>query len=325
MAVVGGLVSAGVVWLVVRHAARLGLVQAPNARSSHAYPTPTGGGIGIVVGAAVGCLLLISTDIGVLSVTAAAALCLAGLGLWDDLKPLPALFRLLAQFVIVGIAVLWLAPRLGWPPPALAAALVVLVGWINLFNFMDGIDGLAGSEAMFLLLAPALVAAAGGVVTSGPLLWAAVAAAAAVLGFLAFNWQPAKIFMGDVGSVFLGALTGGLALAELAAGWLSPWQMLILFACFLADGVLTLARRAAQGERVWEAHRRHAYQHLSRRYGSHRRVVLGVLALDLVWLLPLAMVAGWSPPAGAVALTVIAYLPLVAIAVIAGAGRPEHA
>jgi len=325
MAVVGGLVSAGAVWLVIVNARRLGLVQSPNARSSHVRPTPTGGGIGIVVGAVVGCIPLITGDALAFAIPAAAALCLAALGLWDDLRPLPAGVRLLAQLVIVGAACFLV--RVPWPSPLLpAVAIVVLVGWINLFNFMDGIDGLAGSEAIFLLLAPLLVAALGNPhALDGQLVWIPIVVAAAVLGFLAFNWQPARIFMGDVGSVFLGGVTGALALGELFAGWLSPWQVLILFGCFLADGGLTLGRRAAHGERVWEAHRRHAYQNLSRRVGSHGKIVLGVIAIDLVWLLPLAVLAGMLSPAGAAGLTVIAYLPLVAIAFFAGAGRPEHA
>jgi len=334
MTVASAVVSAVAVMLVIRYAVPLRLVAAPNERSSHSRPTPTGGGIGIALGALVAGLPLIDHDprsiVGLLVISA----CFALLGLWDDIRPLPAVFRLLAQFLLIGAGMIayFALPPLGhysaWAPIplVLAEVLIALVAWINLFNFMDGIDGLAGSEAVFLLLAPLLLGCFASPDFAGNVyFWWAIAIAAATLAFLAFNWSPARIFMGDVGSVFLGWMTGIFAVLEIASGLLSLWQALIFPACFLTDSLVTLGRRALQGEAVWQAHRRHAYQHLSRRFGSHRQVVLGVIVINLFWLLPSAMVAGIAPAPLAPLCAVVAYLPLVAIAVLAGAGRAEHA
>ena len=319
--------AAGTVWLVLRYAAPLRLVQAPNARSSHLRPTPAGGGIGIVLGSIVGALPLLGALPSFAAPILLAALALALLGLCDDVRPLPPIFRLLLQFAIVGAAVAWLYPGPGAIAPGFAIlAIVGWVAWLNLFNFMDGIDGLAGSEALFLVLAPPVLACLGRPeIAASPLAAICFVIAAAVLGFLVFNWQPARIFMGDVGSMFLGWTTGAVLLAALLAGWLSPWQAAILPACFLTDGGLTLLRRAMRREPVWVAHRRHAYQQLSRRLGSHRSVVLGIIAIDLFWLLPLAMVLPALPAMWQPGLVALAYLPLIAFAFLAGAGRPEHA
>jgi Fuc2NAc and GlcNAc transferase len=333
IAVVAGLVSAAAIALVRRNAGRLGLVAAPNGRSSHTRPTPTGGGIGIILGSLLAGLPALRDDFRTAGTLLVTGLAFALLGLCDDIRPLPAPFRLAAQVLIVAVGMVWVfeLPPLGhWSvwipaPVTLAVALLGLVAWVNLFNFMDGIDGLAGSEAVFLLLAPLLHALLGpGINPQNHYLWWTVATAAATIAFLRFNWPPAQIFMGDTGSVFLGWMTGVFALGDIAAGWISPWETLILIACFLTDSVFTLLRRAALREPVWTAHRRHAYQRLSRRFGSHQKVVIGVIAIDLLWLLPLAA-AAHLVPAYAPAFTLAAYAPLVMIAHLAGAGRPEHA
>jgi len=194
--------------------------------------------------------------------------------------------------------------------------------WINLFNFMDGIDGLAASEAIFLLLGAALVAflAEPGVLDD-PRFWWMLGVAAACLGFLLLNWPPAKLFMGDVGSTYLGLMTAFFALTTITSLWLSLWQWLILAALFLADSLTTLVRRAIRRERFWEAHKRHAYQSLSRLFGSHRLVTLLYIGIDVVVLLPLAWVAGrypdWAP-----AIAVLVFAVLVPAAYRAGAGAP---
>ena len=325
--VIAGLAAFAATWLVRRNAERLGLVQAPNERSSHTIPTPSGGGVGIVLGGAIATLPAALHAPTPVLVTLAASLAIAAVGFWDDRKPLRASFRLGAQFVLLGLAVAGAVPVAGLaaaadlPLPLVFAGLVLAgVYWINFYNFMDGIDGIAASQAIFMLVgggALALVANAGLIDHSG--LWWLFGLAAATLGFLWLNWPPARIFMGDAGSTWLGFIIAMLALLTVSWGWLSAWQWLILGAAFITDASVTLARRLLQREKVFQAHRRHAYQALSRRWSSHRRVTVLFIAINAVWLLPLAY---WAGTAGWVA-AAIAYAPLVVLALVAGAGAPE--
>lgn len=296
-------------WGVLHNAARLGLIQAPNPRSSHLIPTPTGGGIGIVLGSVVaGAAASIIAPWPAILV-AILAVCVGVVGLWDDIRPVRWQIRLGAQFVLFGVIAFALLPPLLAIP-----ALVGGVLFINIFNFMDGIDGLAGSEAAFIFLASALLLSDG-----SPQMWWLLGLGAACLGFLVFNFPPARIFMGDVGSTALGLLIAALALVTVNT--LTIWVWLILPALFISDGLVTLTRRLLQGERLFEAHRRHAYQLLARRYGSHLVVTLGALVVNVIWLLPLAWFARGNPYAAL--LTLAAYAPLVAGALIAGAGRRQ--
>lgn len=302
------LAFAGTYW-TLRNAQRLGLVQEPNARSSHASPTPTGGGIGIVLGMmAAGTYGAVHLGWPAIVITAAGAL-LGAVGLRDDIRHVHWTVRLGAQLALFGIVALPLLPPLLAIPATLAGVL-----FINIFNFMDGIDGLAGLEAAFVFIGAALMMAA-----DTPTAWWLVALGAASLGFLLLNLPPAKIFMGDVGSTSLGLMIAALAFHT--RDTVSLWQWLILAALFLSDGLVTLTRRLLQGERVFEAHRRHAYQLLSRKFGSHRMVTLGALAINAVWLLPLAWFA--RDPALAPWLALLAYAPLVTGAVLIGAGRRQ--
>jgi Fuc2NAc and GlcNAc transferase len=298
-------------WWTLRNAARLGLVQAPNERSSHVRPTPIGGGIGIVLGSLVaGGYAALSAPWPTLLIVA-ASLPVAAVGLRDDIRHVPAAIRLAAQLVLFGIVAFVLLP------PLLAApALIAGVLFINLFNFMDGIDGIAAMEAAFVVLV------AGGLIFSADsaVVWWLIGIGAACLGFLVLNMPPARIFMGDVGSTLLGFMIAALAI--LLRDTLSIWVWLILAAVFVADGVVTLTRRLLQREKVYEAHRRHAYQILSRRFGSHRIVTLGAFAINVVWLMPLA-IAAHRVPGLAPFLTMLAYLPLVTAALLVGAGKPQ--
>lgn len=325
--------TAFVVTVLIRyHAGSLGLVATPNARSSHTVPTPSGGGVGIVAGGAVGSLLVLWNAPWPGALLLAAALLIAAIGFVDDRQPLPAAARLGAQLLLVGASAVLalpgggLATQIGLPlPPVLVTALAVLaaVYWINLFNFMDGIDGLAASQAIFMLLAGALLAVLGSEnAATSPIFWWLPTLAAACIGFLLLNWPPARIFMGDAGSTFLGFMIAVLALTTVSLGWLSLWQWLVLAALFAVDATVTLGRRLLLRERVFEAHRRHAYQRLARRWHSHRPVTLAAICVNLFWLLPLALLAGWYPDFGP-AVALVAYLPLVALALRVGAGTPE--
>ncbi|HVY52050.1 MAG TPA: hypothetical protein VHA07_10895, partial [Devosia sp.] len=195
---------------VRRHAVRLGVVAMPNERSSHAAPTPSGGGVGIVLGGSIALGAAAEAASFPALWVMAISLLVAAIGFVDDRRPLPALLRLPAQFVLVAVAI-WLAvplgalsQQIGLPLPVLATGGLVLVGavyWINIFNFMDGIDGIAAAQAIFMLAgALALLWLRGPAVLDGGIATILIGIAAAASGFLVLNWPPAKIFMGDAGS-----------------------------------------------------------------------------------------------------------------------------
>ncbi|MEO8759060.1 MAG: hypothetical protein ABI398_15060 [Devosia sp.] len=314
--------------LIRRNAQRLGIVQAPNDRSSHTVPTPSGGGVGIVVGGSIATAFAAVAAPSPYGIGLVIALVVAAIGFWDDRRPIAARFRLPAQLLLVALAIGFCIPldalqqQTGLPPPALfiaAVAVIVVTYWINLFNFMDGIDGIAGSQAVVMCCSAALLI--GG--SAPPAFWVLIGIAAATLGFLVLNWPPAKIFMGDAGSTYLGFMIALLALVTIADGHVSLAQWVILAAAFVTDATVTLTRRLLLRERVFEAHRRHAYQKLSRRWGSHRSVTLAFIGLNFIWLLPLAWLA--SIPGWMWAAVFVAYLPLIGLAVYLRAGAPETA
>jgi len=208
--------------------------------------------------------------------------------------------------------------ELGWVGSLIAVLGIVWV--LNLFNFMDGIDGIAASEAIFVGLAGAWLTA--GLHTAGGATLVVIFAAACG-GFLVWNWSPAKIFLGDVGSGYLGYLTAVFTLAAARVDPAAVWVWLILGGAFFVDATVTLARRTWRRERVYEPHRSHAYQWLARRWGSHRKVTLTLLTVNLVWLLPWAVLAARRPGNALVALAA-ALVPLAAVMLTIGAGRPER-
>jgi UDP-N-acetylmuramyl pentapeptide phosphotransferase/UDP-N-acetylglucosamine-1-phosphate transferase len=298
---------------------RKAVLDRPNERSSHVVPTPRGGGIALV--GAVLAMWLALIAIGrvdrILVVIVVATLALAIISWVDDLRGLSPLARFAAQIVAVGIWMATLPPGLvfqGWLPPALdrAAAALVWVWFINVFNFMDGIDGIAGSEAVSIVVGLVLFATVGA--TRDPdLSMFAIAVAGAGMGFLVWNWSPAKIFMGDVGSVPLGYLIGFLLLGAAAGG---AWRIaLILPLYFLADATITLSRRLLRGERVWQAHREHFYQQAVQRGLSHAAVVGRVIAANL-----LLIGLGWFAENGGGGVT-LAPATVVVMVLLASLGR----
>lgn len=333
LVIAAALASFGCAHWVRSNALRLGLVQAPNDRSSHVSPTPQGGGLGIVVaGTACICILGPFVTHGWWAVLAATLL-IAAVGFWDDIAPVSASLRLVVQGIAVITCVI---VALSFPfSVSLTTAswhdagyLLVLclagVWWMNLFNFMDGIDGLAGAQGVFMLLgAGGLIALGQGHVPDSPLWWLLVSLAAATTGFLLVNWPPARIFMGDVGSTYLACATFVLALFTVVDGWMSLAAWLILGTLFVSDATVTLIRRVLRRERVTQAHRSHAYQRLARRVGGHRPVTLGWSIINLVVCLPLA----WGSlrcPEWALAWVVASYLPVLAVTLWLGAGKHDH-
>ena len=319
--------------LLRRYALARSLLDVPNARSSHRLPTPRGGGVAIVVAFLAGLCLAFFAGLGIgaelFYALLGAGLGIALLGFLDDHGHIAARWRLLGHFLASAWALYWLG---GLPPLAVFGGLLqlswighvlaafYLVWLLNLYNFMDGIDGIASVEAICVCLGGAILYALleTSLMTDLPLLMLA----AAVLGFLLWNFPPARIFMGDAGSGFLGIVLGVLSLQ---AAWISPvllWAWLILLGVFIVDATLTLLRRLLRGEKVYEAHRSHAYQYASRQFGRHLPVTVSVAILNLAWLLPLAIsvALGWLD---GLAGLVIAYAPLLALAWVLGAGKAE--
>ena len=319
-------------WVLRRYALSRSLMDIPNGRSSHSVPTPRGGGVAIVLTYLV--TLVLVAFAGWVSWSAALPLLGAGaliavVGFLDDHGHIAARWRLLAHFGAALWALLWMGGLptislvgvevdLGWLGHVLAA--LYLVWMLNLYNFMDGIDGIASIEAVCACAGACLVYWLTG---HENLMIAPMLLAVAVLGFLYWNFPPARIFMGDAGSGFLGVVIGILSLQ---AAWAAPemlWVWLILLGVFIVDATFTLGRRLLRGDKVYEAHRSHAYQYASRLAGRHLPVTLTVMAINLLWLLPIALFVGLGFD-GVLGL-LVAYIPLVLLAIKFHAGELEKA
>jgi Fuc2NAc and GlcNAc transferase len=253
----------------------------------------------------------------------------AAIGFADDRRPVPARLRFAVHVAAVGVALVAIG---GLPPFDVnglrvaglgggVVAVICCVWFLNLFNFMDGIDGIAGAQAAFVSFAAAGLLAVTGAGAAVTVPWLLLGAAS--LGFLAWNWAPAKIFMGDAGSGFTGFAIALLLVHSTRTPAFSPWTALILTAPFACDATLTLLRRGWRGERWYSAHRSHAYQSLARRWRSHARVTLLVVFLDVAIVLPAAIASMYWPDRAAPLAALVLALFLGA-AGLAGAGRPER-
>lgn len=314
-----------------RYALTRSLMDIPNARSSHSVPTPRGGGVAIVV-TFLGALCLMYAA-GRLSsedfvAVAGAASLVAIIGFMDDHGHIAARWRLLGHFFAALWALAWLGGLpaismfgqvidLGWAGFALAA--LYLVWMLNLYNFMDGIDGIAGVEAVTVCVGACVLYALGGDVG---MMGAVLLLAGCAAGFLLWNFPPAKIFMGDAGSGFLGIVLGILSLQAASASFDYFWGWLILLGVFIVDATFTLFRRLLRGEKVYEGHRSHAYQFASRRYAKHLPVTLAVGLINLFWLLPVAIGVSYYKLDGLLCV-LLAYVPLFMLAVRFNAGKCE--
>tara|TARA_R110002111_G_scaffold168038_2_gene233935 strand:- start:37872 stop:39020 length:1149 start_codon:yes stop_codon:yes gene_type:complete len=335
--------------LIVKLAPGLGLVKAPTSRCSHVAPTPRGGGLAFVVTclSAIGLLyweeLISGSSISMLF---CGGFFIAAIGFWDDLHHLSVKKRLCAQVLVISASVYAISPlptvelagiklEASWVLWAIAT--FGMVWWLNLFNFMDGIDGLAATEAISVLIMASILICfeIPSVYTDYSVEQALMLLlAVSLLGFMGANWAPAKIFMGDVGSTFLGYMLGMLALMTMVAGSLNLWIWLILPSVFWVDATSTLLRRMIRGERWYQAHQSHAYQRVSRllagsedlnhlRHQAHRKVSLSVLAINVCWLFPLAACSLiWSE--WGILFVAMAWMPLVLLAVFCGAGKPGN-
>jgi Fuc2NAc and GlcNAc transferase len=329
--VIAGCISLLLTSALRRYALSKSLIDVPNARSSHTVPTPRGGGVAIVLS-----FLLLVPLLSIFSLLPwasawgliGAGVGVAVLGFLDDHGHIAARWRLLGHFSAAVWALFWL----GGIPPLTIMGVVFDMGWIgvvlslfylvwmlNLYNFMDGIDGLASVEAIAVCLSASLIYALMGF---SSLVWAPLLLSFTVAGFLYWNFPPAKIFMGDAGSGFLGVTLGILSLQ---AAWASPallWVWVILMGVFVVDATFTLVRRLVRGDKVYEAHRSHAYQYASRQFGRHLPVTLTVGLVNVVWLLPVALCVALLGLDGFVGV-IIAYIPLVMLAWKFQAGAVE--
>lgn len=287
------LLSFAVAWAVIDRMLKTGLARAvldtPNSRSLHANPTPRTGGLGLMAGVFAGWAALAP---GWLWPVWLIAGLLMAVSLLDDVRGLSAGLRLAVHV----LAAAGLAASVAGHLPALALAAVVLaVVWMtNLYNFMDGSDGLAGGMALFGFGAYAAAAWLGG---DAGFALAAASISAAAAAFLLFNFHPARIFMGDAGSIPLGFLAAALGLAGWQRGLWPAWFAPLVFSPFIADASVTLAKRLLRGERVWQAHREHYYQRLVQSGFGHRNTALLEYALmaaagiTAVWGIALAAAA----------------------------------
>ncbi|MEB0047245.1 MULTISPECIES: glycosyltransferase family 4 protein [unclassified Pseudomonas] len=323
-------VSWGLTLVLRRYALAKSLMDIPNERSSHSIPTPRGGGVAIVVSFLLALPLLASLDlislpalVGLLG----SGLLVAAIGFADDHGHIAARWRLLGHSISAAWALFWLG---GLPPIELAGftvdlgwlgsalSLVYLVWMLNLYNFMDGIDGLASAEAISVCLGMCLVYWASGTLD---LIWVPLILTAAVVGFLWWNFPPARIFMGDAGSGFLGLILGAIAIQAAQVSFDLLWSWVILLGVFIVDATWTLIQRFLRGDKVYEAHRSHAYQHATDQFKRHRVVTLSVVAINVLVLLPLAVLVGSGRLDGVVG-GLLAYCPLMVLAWYFKAGKP---
>lgn len=326
------LISCVLTWGLRAYAIKHNVIDRPNQRSSHSVPTPRGGGVAIVLTLLAAMVLFyfslqitVETFLGLFI----PGLIVAIIGFLDDHGHIAARWRLLMHFLSAAIGIYFLGPfpvisvfgyelSLSWIGMILGC--VYLVWMLNLFNFMDGINGLASSEAITFALSSAILLFINHYADSPgnlyPLTLALVGAAA---GFLVWNFPVAKIFMGDAGSGFLGIIIGLIILHIAKVDSHFFFAELCLMGVFIVDATTTLSRRLMSGKKVYEAHASHSYQILARKFGSHVPVTLMAIAVNIVWLLPIACFIASAKIDGVVGL-VIAWLPLLYVAVKFGAG-----
>ncbi len=315
--------------VIRRYALTKSLLDIPNARSSHEVPTPRGGGLAIVIPFLLSLAVLYWRNVitqQLLFAFVGGGLAVALVGLADDFRHIRAPFRILVHLAACGTGLYFLG---GFPPVVIGSivvdlkmagdllSIIFLVWLLNLFNFMDGIDGIAASEAIFIAGGAALIIIITGRGVNFPLLLFIVSCA----GFLVWNWPPAKIFMGDVGSGFLGISLGFFIIMTMSTGELSLCTWLILFGFFFIDATVTLLTRISRRQRWYEAHRSHAYQILTRRFGSHRIVTLLILLLNVIWLLPPLAYLSSRYPERSLLVMIIAFVPILYGVFVIGAGK----
>lgn len=304
---------------------RLRILDEPNHRSAHQEQTPTGAGLSFIL------VFLAAFVVPGLSTASSsdtfhsflpAMIAVAAVGFLDDYRPLPWPLRA-GVHLLCCVYLIWI---IGFPQINLLGHVTDL-GWLgfvlgvlgllwllNLYNFMDGIDGIATLEAVSVLAFAAVITLYLGQYSIPP---PVVVLLAACAGFLIVNWPKARVFMGDIGSGFLGLVFGVLIVTETM---LPLWSWLILLGWFITDSSVTITVRLFRGENISEAHSQHAYQHLNRTVGT-QRTLFGLVGINTFWLFPLAFAASIFQETGVVLLG-LAYTPLIIFQYYCGAGQP---
>lgn len=331
MAIIFSFIAFSLTYFMRVYALKKNIIDNPNERSSHSIPTPRGGGVAVVCSYLLGLSLLIYTQ--QLTMHLGLTLLFAGfvialLGFLDDHGHINSMLRLAIHFLVAIAVVISLGGfadiqvfngfELGFI--ANIIAVLFLVWLLNLYNFMDGINGIASVEAITTTISMAIIYVLLNTSLNSDILWLL---AACVFGFLLWNFPKAKIFMGDACSGFLGLILGILALIALKENSALFCAWIICLGVFIVDATYTLIKRVLNGYKMYDAHRSHTYQIISRKCGSHTLVTLMVLIINLLWLLPIAYITvklNFSYPELAV---LIAYLPLIWIAVKFKAGNSD--
>lgn len=321
----------GFTYFMRAYALKKNIIDNPNERSSHSVPTPRGGGVAVVCSYLLALAVLIysqqlTVHIGLTLMGAGFVIAL--LGFLDDHGHINSMFRLAIHFfVAIGVVIslggftevtIFNGVQLGFITNIIAV--LFLVWLLNLYNFMDGINGIASVEAITTTASMAILYYLLNTSLNSDLLWLL---AACVFGFLLWNFPKAKIFMGDACSGFLGLTLGILALIALKENLALFCAWIICLGVFVVDATYTLIKRVLSGYKMYDAHRSHSYQILSRKWGSHTPVTLAVAAINLLWLFPIAYITTtqqWAYPEFAI---LIAYLPLVFLAIKLKAGNPD--
>jgi Fuc2NAc and GlcNAc transferase len=289
------------------------IVAVPNERTLHAAPTVRGGGVVVAIVFLAG--VLVQWLAGELFTRWFLALfaggaAIATLGFVDDIVHLSTRLRLCCHLALAAWATGCIGDALGWGIPGELLAMVATVWMINLFNFMDGIDGMAGSGSLFFAVVSVVLLGWADATLS--MTFALLAAAS--LGFLLFNWPPARLFMGDSGSGFYGYTFAVLAMITIEQGRISLWTWLIVLGYFVGDTTTTVVLRAARVPQFWGTHRSHAYQNLARVWNDHLRMTLLVCVVHAGWLFPLALASATWPALGPI-FAATALAPIVRFAV----------
>ncbi|HLB41651.1 MAG TPA: glycosyltransferase family 4 protein [Gammaproteobacteria bacterium] len=286
------LISIMLTGLIRGFALRKNILDVPNVRSSHHVPTPRGGGISFVFLFNILALwMMLHHKIPIsLFYALLGGIVIAGVGWLDDILSVSSMWRAMIHIMIATFAVYCIGGLSNFNVMFSYPFAVICIVWcINLYNFMDGIDGLAGVEGLFISLCVALMLGNSGV---GLLCFLF---AGAIGGFLVWNWPPAKIFMGDVGSSYLGYIFSVLAIATANLNMLPLTFWIIISAIFLCDTTFTVLYRIYNGERWYEAHRKHAYQRLVQCGISHKIVTMSIYLVNIFILFPIAFTMFYYP------------------------------
>ena len=313
------------------YALKKNIIDNPNERSSHNVPTPRGGGVAVVCSYLLALTVLIYSQQLTLHIgltLMAAGFVIALLGFLDDHGHINSMLRLAVHFLVaIGVVIslggfsevtAFNGLQLGFL--ANIIAVLFLVWLLNLYNFMDGINGIASVEAITTVVSMAILYYILNTTLNSDILWLL---AACVFGFFLWNFPKAKIFMGDACSGFLGLTLGILALIALKENLALFCAWIICLGVFVVDATYTLIKRVLSGYKMYDAHRSHSYQILSRKCGSHTPVTLAIAVINLLWLFPIAYMTvtqAWAYPEWAV---LIAYIPLLIVAIKFKAGHAD--